>query len=183
MDFIDFVIENYIWFIVGGLAVLMIIIGYFAEKTQFGKKPTEKHSKEKEVKVSLPKEETVIDDEIETIPHEVEKPVVSNEMDSEESDIEEPMASLDEVEIAEPTVEEPMADLEEEETDESTQEHSVDSAETNSDEIPEDLYVGLDGTPNTYKNNSSTNDFDTDLPNIDSLKDDTNLDDDDIWKF
>ena len=35
----DFVVDNYLWFIIGGIVVLMIIIGYFAEKTNFGKQP------------------------------------------------------------------------------------------------------------------------------------------------
>ena len=35
----DFVIENYLWFAIGAVVLLMIIIGYFAEKTNFGKKP------------------------------------------------------------------------------------------------------------------------------------------------
>lgn len=34
----DFITENYIWFIVGGVVVLMAIIGYIADKTDFGRK-------------------------------------------------------------------------------------------------------------------------------------------------
>ena len=37
MDFMTFVTENYLWFIVGGIVILMIVIGYFAEKTNFGR--------------------------------------------------------------------------------------------------------------------------------------------------
>ena len=36
---IDFVIDNYIWFAIGAIAILMIIIGFIAEKTDFGRKP------------------------------------------------------------------------------------------------------------------------------------------------
>ncbi len=45
----DFVINNYLWFIIGAVVLLMIIIGYFAEKTNFGKIPlnTNKDKKEK----------------------------------------------------------------------------------------------------------------------------------------
>lgn len=35
----DFVIDNYLWFAIGGIVILMIITGFFAEKTNFGKKP------------------------------------------------------------------------------------------------------------------------------------------------
>ena len=56
----DFLIDNYLWFIIGGIVIIMIIIGYFAEKTNFGKKPLrEKNAKEenKEVVVETPAEE------------------------------------------------------------------------------------------------------------------------------
>lgn len=33
-----FIIDNYIWFIIMGVVLLMIVIGYYAEKTEFGKK-------------------------------------------------------------------------------------------------------------------------------------------------
>ena len=36
---VDFVVENYIWFIAGIIFLLMVIIGFIAEKTDFGKKP------------------------------------------------------------------------------------------------------------------------------------------------
>lgn len=42
----DFVVDNYLWFIIGGIVVLMIIIGYFAEKTNFGKQPLRKKKSE-----------------------------------------------------------------------------------------------------------------------------------------
>lgn len=43
----DFVINNYLWFIIGAVVLLMIIIGYFAEKTNFGKIPLNANKKEK----------------------------------------------------------------------------------------------------------------------------------------
>lgn len=47
----DFIIDNYLWFIVGGIVLLMIIIGFFAEKTNFGKKPLREKKENKEEKV------------------------------------------------------------------------------------------------------------------------------------
>lgn len=53
----DFVIDNYLWFVIGGIILLMIIIGYFAEKTNFGKKPlSEKKPKEETKEVEVPEE-------------------------------------------------------------------------------------------------------------------------------
>lgn len=62
----DFVINNYLWFIIGAVVLLMIIIGYFAEKTNFGKIPlnTNKDKKEKNVE----EEVTPTDSEVETMP-------------------------------------------------------------------------------------------------------------------
>ena len=34
----EFIMDNYIWFIVGGIVILMAVIGYFADKSDFGRK-------------------------------------------------------------------------------------------------------------------------------------------------
>lgn len=44
----QFITDNYIWFLIGGIILLMVIIGYIAEKTDFGHKDVGK--KEKKVK-------------------------------------------------------------------------------------------------------------------------------------
>lgn len=46
----DFIAENYIWFIVGGVVLLMALIGFIAEKTNFGRREFEKKVKEPKVK-------------------------------------------------------------------------------------------------------------------------------------
>lgn len=38
----SFIVDNYIWFIIAGFVLLMITIGYYAEKTNFGKKQEDK---------------------------------------------------------------------------------------------------------------------------------------------
>ena len=48
----DFIVDNYFWFIVGGVVVLMIIIGYIAEQTDFGRKPLRKKKSNNAVEVS-----------------------------------------------------------------------------------------------------------------------------------
>lgn len=67
----DFIVDNYLWFIVGGIVVLMIIIGFIAEKTDFGRKPFSQNKKEKSEKnkmIEESNEETPIEsDESEEI--------------------------------------------------------------------------------------------------------------------
>lgn len=51
----QFITDNYIWFLIGGIVLLMVIIGYIAEKTDFGhkdvgKKEKKDKKKEKELK-------------------------------------------------------------------------------------------------------------------------------------
>ena len=51
----DFIMNNYMWFLIGTIVLVMIIIGYIAEKTDFGHKEVKKVEKkskkqEKELK-------------------------------------------------------------------------------------------------------------------------------------
>lgn len=99
----DFVIENYLWFAIGAVVLLMIIIGYFAEKTNFGKKPL-KETKEKqdvsnetsdaeakeepaeqvnaETDINTPVESLDAVDNLETteVPEEIKEPLAENDM-------------------------------------------------------------------------------------------------------
>ncbi len=57
----DFIVDNYVWFIVIVVIILMAVIGYIADKTDFGRKGkdesnTEKPKKEKKKKETKPKE-------------------------------------------------------------------------------------------------------------------------------
>lgn len=159
MEYLDFVIENYVWFLVGGIVLLMTLIGYFAEKTQFGKKKSKKQEKIVEKAPVKSVEIPSVQEQPEELLFEQDMPVQDAEVEMVE---EEPMEDLDAIEIQEPE--------EKEEIEE---------------EIPEELYAGLDGTPNTYKSEKETEDLDMDLPNIEDLKtdiDDTSSDDD-IWRF
>ena len=52
----DFIVENYVWFIVGGVIILMAVIGYIADKTDFGRKGKDNQTnEEKPKKESKPK--------------------------------------------------------------------------------------------------------------------------------
>ena len=48
---VDFITENYIWIIVAGVVILMAVVGYIADKTDFGRNRVEKQPKEKKEKV------------------------------------------------------------------------------------------------------------------------------------
>ena len=160
MEYLDFVIENYVWFLVGGIVLLMTLIGYFAEKTQFGKKKSKKQEKIVEKTPVETVEIPSVSEQPEEVLFEQDMPMQDEEVET-ANETEEPMEDLDAIEIQEPE------EIEE------------------SEEIPEELYAGLDGTPNTYKETEKTEDLDMDLPNIEDLKteiDDTSSDDD-IWRF
>lgn len=45
----EFIIDNYFWFIIGAIVILMIIVGYFAEQTDFGRKPFRRKNKKSEM--------------------------------------------------------------------------------------------------------------------------------------
>lgn len=52
----QFLMDNYIWFLVAGIIGLMTVIGYIAEKTDFGRKEVKREeSKEKKVKKDVKK--------------------------------------------------------------------------------------------------------------------------------
>lgn len=59
----EFINENYLWFIIGGAVLLMALIGYIAEKTNFGRGGgNKKEKKDKEVvvvKESIPSEPVI----------------------------------------------------------------------------------------------------------------------------
>ena len=54
----QFIVDNYIWFIVGGVVLLMAIIGFFADRTDFGRKEFQKRLKEPKEKNKDTKKET-----------------------------------------------------------------------------------------------------------------------------
>ena len=61
----DFIVDNYVWFIVVGIIILMAVIGYIADKTDFGRKGKDEDTKEK--KVEKPKKEKKVKEKKEKI--------------------------------------------------------------------------------------------------------------------
>lgn len=61
----DFIVDNYVWFIVIGIIILMAVVGYIADKTDFGRKGKDEDTKEK--KVEKPKKEKKVKEKKEKI--------------------------------------------------------------------------------------------------------------------
>jgi len=76
----EFLMNNYIWILICIVVVIMTIIGYYAEKTDFGKKVVEKPKKEKKVKEKKNKKEKENDFFEENVIDEIinEEPQVNN---------------------------------------------------------------------------------------------------------
>lgn len=127
----DFIVDNYFWFIVGGVVILMIIIGYIAEKTDFGRKPFKEKKVDNggnnEVIINEEPVENVVENENSIIVPEdgIEESIEVMEQDdlskvavpAENFESLEPIAEEENEEFAvedvpaEETVEEPMVDL------------------------------------------------------------------------
>ena len=84
----QFVADNYIWFIVGGVVILMAIIGYFADRTDFGRKEFQKRlkePKEKNTKKENTKKEKV-EDVVSEVPIKIPDDASVDDVVSEEKD-------------------------------------------------------------------------------------------------
>ena len=57
----EFITDNYIWFIIGGIVFFMAIVGYIADKTDFGRNKVAKEPKEKKEKEIKQPEKIEID--------------------------------------------------------------------------------------------------------------------------
>jgi hypothetical protein len=57
---INFVTDNYLWFVIGGVVIVMAIIGYFADKKGFGKPKKEEVAKTDAAEIPAKKEEPVV---------------------------------------------------------------------------------------------------------------------------
>ena len=147
----DFIVDNYFWFIVGGILILMIIIGYIAEKTDFGRKPFKE--KKEPVKETEATNEVIAEENVEeavapveddfngfAIPDDLTEIESNNDMNK-ELDIETQSAEDNNIDIAEETVEEPMPDLDVPEITNTEAEVETDVVEeVISDEVEDDVW-------------------------------------------
>lgn len=76
-----FITDNYIWFIVAGFVLLMITIGYYAEKTNFGKR------KLNEKEVEIEKLDLIDSTSIPVVHPNVEQALPNKEISSNFSDV------------------------------------------------------------------------------------------------
>ncbi len=66
-----FIVENYLWFVIGLIVILMAVVGFVAEKTDFGRKPFSKKGKvAKDGKTAVENEVESILPEITAVPDE-----------------------------------------------------------------------------------------------------------------
>lgn len=160
--YIEFFVDNWLWFLLAGTVLLMVLIGYIAEKTDFGRKEVEK-------KVKLKKEK-------------------KNKKEKKEQ-----VTEVEKQEVVEPEVQISLASPIEEQT---TQEDNLIM-----EEVPEELMVPFgDVTFDNLNNNVDTlevpnevvspveelkmDDIQTpELPDLNSVVEDTDTDTDDVWKF
>lgn len=122
----EFVMNNYLWFLIGGIVLLMIIIGYFAEKTNFGKIPLNNKKKQVEPKEEMEPVEQETKDEIKldeigiadalapeenlNVSEKVEEPIVENNMPEEDLNV--PFGDVNVEETKEmPAISEPEEEL------------------------------------------------------------------------
>jgi len=63
----EFFVENWLWFLVGAIVILMTLIGYIAEKTDFGRKDVQRKEKPKKEK-KQPKAKEELEEVLETEP-------------------------------------------------------------------------------------------------------------------
>lgn len=183
-DLILFVQDNYVWFIVFGVLAVMAVIGYYADKTDFGRQDKARKPKAKKVKKQKIKKEPVVDPAIEEatssnpsindilgsftpsqeVTEETVEPVFHNIEESSSNDMS-VKSEIDDVEELEPVT------LESDNI-ESPMEETLEPVAP-VEPIQEDLYVGLDGTPNAY----------TELNPIPEVKEISEENDEDVWKF
>jgi hypothetical protein len=207
---INFLTTNYWILITGAVVLFMAVVGYFAEKTDFGRKqpkPVEpKPAKEKELKIKkeevievpafeMPvarEEEPMVEESDEVVPlydetgmeqveeHHEEEPML-------EEEIKEPTPAYEEVE-EEPMFEEALAEepfveqpVEEPKLEEALAEEPV------MEEVEEEpkLEEVVSAEPISFEEKEEVNDINQPLPDLNSLQDaDLNDEDEnDVWKF
>lgn len=196
----EFIEENYIWLIIIAVIVVMTIIGYIADKTDFGKNKTEKvkkekTKKEKKSKKEKQKETEKLNEEEMELPIELPKDDIDIAedfpIDLDEENIE-PAFNTDEMDLEKQNIEPQVDETSNNEIEEPIYAESTSEEPSVEEPISEDLYVGLDGTPNTYKDDSLVDglvdekeNLEIELPSIDTLDKELEeeIEDDDVWKF
>ena len=195
---LEFFSENYVWLIVIGVFIIMIIIGYFADKNQNKeKKPKLKdhvdeldnqENETNDVKIDEWEENPVPKEEDEVI----EVKGLDNSFDSWDENMENFDVNTEETtensnEEFEPSSQEPVVENEESnseepivfpEVEESLNENNV---ETNEEPVEE----ATETSQNNVEESNPIEDLEITLPNIDTLNEEIKdvVDAEDVWKF
>lgn len=179
----EFIAENYIWFIIGGIIILMAVVGYIADITDFGRKKfdsqiKEKPKKEKKEKVKKEKKEKIVEqpsleqnDNIETnIFNEIEMPVSPIEQPEVIENGSEQLNSFEPInEEVNLFVEEPV-------------EESVE--ETTEEQVDQSLFAPLPGMEQPFGENVDNELKNEEVTNELEVQNESEIQsDDDIWKF
>lgn len=159
--YVDFFVDNWLWFLVSGIVLLMTLIGYIAEKTDFGRKEVEKKVKpKKEKKNKKEKKEQVT---------EVEKQEVEPEV---------------QISLATPIEEQPKEEVTMEDIPEELKVPFGDVTFDNiTDTNVETLMPTLEETESSGVEELKMDIPTPELPDLNSVVEDTDTDNDDVWKF
>ena len=187
----NFIVENYLWIIIAIVVILMAVVGYIAEKTEFIKK-TEKPAKQPKEKKKKVEEPIVIEDkgidELLQKATKKSKNKTANIIESDSaSDLMTPLVSDttdNAAQVSEdlmaPLVSEPVADnITEPVSDDLMAPLTNDSVVENTDTVDQSLFAPLDSTAET------TNEVvEGPVEPIQEVDGSSNIvDDEDIWKF
>ena len=161
--YIEFFVDNWLWFLLAGTVLLMTLIGYIAEKTDFGRKEIEKKEKPKKEKKN--KKEEIKEQVVEVEKQEVVEPEVQISLATpiEEQTTQEDNLTMEEVH-EELMV--PFGDV------------TFDNLNNNVDtlEVPNEVVSPVEEL--------KMDDIQTpELPDLNSVVEDIDTDSDDVWKF
>lgn len=158
----DFIIENYVWFIVAFVVIVMAIIGYFADKTDFGRKIEKKEKKQNN------KKNEKIKVEAKGI-NELTQNIVENNKDAVSTNQDENIVNIDQIK----------------------EQEKLDPMPIDNENIDQSLFAPLTDTPSKEQTNDVVN-SPVELKNIEPTNinneginnNEKNVsEDEDIWKF
>lgn len=92
----EFFVDNWLWFLVGAIVILMTLIGYIAEKTDFGRKDIPKKEKIKKEKPKKEKKQPSAKEELKEVLESEPMPEVQMSLAT-DSIFEEPVQTLEEL--------------------------------------------------------------------------------------
>lgn len=146
---LEFVQENFMWMIIAGVAIIMIIVGYIADKTDFGRKPYSKKKNNVEpikeennvaVEETINPESVQLEDSFNTIPEDF------SNMENSDSVVEETTSEVSDTVPTETATEEidqslfePLPNMDgyipEEETSSESEENKEEKKETSEEDV------------------------------------------------